>query len=89
VCLTIGCTSSNNIEVDRAHCTKLRDHLVDLRLQDATGVDRAAHRQAMKQALGDNFIASCTDRMTASQLTCGLVAKDLGAATSCSETASK
>ena len=38
----------------RARCSTLRDHVVDLRLKDATGIDDdlAGHRAAMTQALG-------------------------------------
>jgi hypothetical protein len=71
--------------VNRARCTQLRDHLVELRLRN-TGmdVDVDAHRQAMKHALGDRFVASCEQGMSSSELKCALAAKELRAATSCS-----
>jgi hypothetical protein len=81
----VGCSSSSTeLEVDRARCTRLRDHLVELRLSDAgADVDVVAHRLAMKQALGDGFISTCERNLSASELTCALKAQELRAATSC------
>jgi hypothetical protein len=82
-----GCTSRDDDEVDRQRCEKLRDHMVDLRVADIgeiKEVDIAAHRAALKQALGDSFIASCQQALTAPQITCSLAAKDSTAALACS-----
>jgi hypothetical protein len=65
-------------------CEQLRDHLVDLRLADAAGVDREAHRKVMRQAMGDEFIASCTSSLSSAQVKCALAAGDLKSAESCS-----
>jgi hypothetical protein len=62
--LVAACQDMPN-EDDRADdklCGALRDHLVDLRLANATGVDLAAHRQAMKEALGGEFLTSCSGK---------------------------
>lgn len=67
-------------------CAKLRDHLIDLRLANATGVDHAAHRKTMQRALGDDFVASC-ERLAERQLECALGAKELAAATACTAAA--
>jgi hypothetical protein len=66
-----------------SRCEKLRDHLVDLRLADASGVDREAHRKVMQRALGDDFVTSCTSSLSGAQIKCALDAKTLSDATSC------
>lgn len=67
-------------------CEQLRAHFVDLRLASATnlGKDLEQHRAALTQALGAEFISSCTTTMSESQVSCALAAKDLQAATDCS-----
>jgi len=68
-------------------CEQLRDHLVDIRLADAhvaTGVDREAHRAAMKTSLGSEFVASCTGKLTESEVSCALRATDAAGAAACS-----
>jgi hypothetical protein len=88
--LLLGCSSSD--EVTRSSCTKLRDHIVDLRvdaydhMKDPVGrpVDIKPYRATLKQALGDKFIDTCVAQMSPSQLRCGLDAKTSSAAVSCS-----
>jgi len=63
-------------------CELLRDHLIDLRLADAKHVDQAAHRDAMKQAMGGDFLESCA-RLDGSQINCALDAPDMTSATAC------
>lgn len=70
----------------QARCERLRDHVIDLRLASATNVDVAAHRQAMRQALGDDFVTACTGTMTEAQVDCALAAADSDAVTACSKT---
>ncbi len=42
-------------------CEKLREHLIDMRLAEASPkVDKEAHRLAMRGAFGDSFFASCS-----------------------------
>lgn len=50
----------------------------------ATGVDREAHRVAMKAALGGEFVAGCTGKLTESQVSCALRATDGPGAAACS-----
>jgi hypothetical protein len=119
IALVFGC-SSNDDEVTASRCTQLRDHLIDLRLNDAVAgkqmptitsgppirvpvargrtdskevpapqvinmpIDITAHRAAMKQALGDQFVDTCQHKMTAPQLKCLLAAETSSAASSCS-----
>lgn len=80
-----GCSDTHSIEVDREHCEKLRDHMIDLRVASATaGVDVKAHRAAMEEALGDQFVDSC-ELLSPSELECSLHARDLASAAACSK----
>lgn len=80
----VGAVSAcNETEDIKASCTKARDHLIELRLADASGVDRDAHRAAMKHALGDSFVSSCQRSMSSAQVRCVLSAKNSAAATAC------
>ena len=64
-------------------CERLRDHLIDLRLAEATNVDKDAHREAMRNALGTSFLGECA-RMPESDRDCALEATDTNAAAACS-----
>ncbi len=64
-------------------CERLRDHLVDLRLADAKGIDVEPHRAAMKQAMGSSFLAACAKDLTSSQRDCAIAAADSNAAAQC------
>ena len=92
VLVTAACSSSPSAP-SRHDCEQLRDHTIEVRLATVTsgssdpsgnpGVDIAAHRAAMKQALGDSFVTSCLQTMTSSQLECALGAKDTETAVAC------
>jgi hypothetical protein len=85
--LATGCSSSDDFEVDRTRCTQLRDHLVELRLADATAIsasELAQHRAAMKSALGDRFVGECQASLSKAELRCSLSAKTLSSANDCS-----
>ena len=75
----------SNCEETRAkQCEKLREHLVDLRAAQTEGIDEAAHREALKEALGgDRFVASCASTLTDEELDCALRAQDQTAAAAC------
>jgi hypothetical protein len=81
---TLGCGGGDHTETEaeQTACERLRDHLVELRLADASGVDLAAHREAMRSALGEGFIAGCQS-MPEQQIECALDAPDLETAASC------
>lgn len=81
VCLA-SCGNEDADESRVGRCERLRDHLVDVRLADATGVDKEAHRAAMKQALGDRFIARCAD-LDDAHLDCAFAASDNAALAAC------
>jgi hypothetical protein len=75
--LLVGCSRSSD------RCTDLRDHLIDTRLQGISGVDIAAHRAAMSQALGDDFVARCETTIAATERRCMLAADNSAAIDAC------
>jgi hypothetical protein len=80
----VGCDGGEEEEgISTRRCEQVRDRLVDLRLADAAGVDRAAHRAAMTAALGTDFVTSCTHTLSSAQIRCVLDARDRGAADAC------
>jgi hypothetical protein len=82
----VGC-SSNDDEVDREKCTRLRDQMITLRLKGLEGspdVNVAAHRAALEQSMGDDFIASCQRSLTATQIRRAMAVDDLANAQECS-----
>lgn len=84
VAIAVTCTEQIPVEVNR--CAELRDHVVDLQLSNihiATGVDVEAHRKALTNALGEDFLSSCASKMEDAQVSCILDAKDQAAAQSC------
>jgi hypothetical protein len=74
---------------DVRQCERLRDHVIDVRLETASGVDHEAHRAAMKAALGKDFVADCQSRLTYSQRRCALDAEDADELHACAPTASE
>lgn len=83
--LEVGCSAQlhDSDTADLVLCTTLRDHLVELRLAQATGIDLAAHREALIHALGTGFLDSCTATLTAQQARCASSAASLAAAEAC------
>ncbi|MDX2094206.1 MAG: hypothetical protein SFX73_40620 [Kofleriaceae bacterium] len=67
----------------RSRCEQVRNHLVELRLASATNVDVAAHRTALRRALGDEFIARCETSMSDAVVSCALAASDSAGAAAC------
>jgi hypothetical protein len=63
------------------------EHPPDTRSQPISEADLKAHRQAMQQALGEDFLTSCQKSLSATQLRCALAANDVGAAAACSSPA--
>lgn len=70
-------------ESKSAPCERARDHLVELQLANTSGIDRAAHRDAMKRALGDHFVSQCTSSMGSAEVRCVLAARDSASAAKC------
>lgn len=71
-------------ESAEARCTRVRDRLVELKLDDTSVADRAAHAKAMRSALGDDFVTRCASSLSDAQRTCVLEATDSLAAAACS-----
>jgi hypothetical protein len=67
------------------HCGQMRDHLVDLRLADATGMDRKRHRELMRNVLDDDFVRNCSRTMTMKEIECVLGAASSESTTACHE----
>jgi len=86
--VVLGCSGGEDdglesVDESVTACERMRDHLVDLRLVGASGVDRAAHREAMRSALGAEFVERCQHSMTPRQIDCVVFALDNEAATAC------
>jgi hypothetical protein len=79
VLCTTACTQDESIE---QKCERLRDHVVDLRTEGLPAADVAAHRSALKNALGDQFTEECKS-MTPKQIDCGLAADEISLAAAC------
>ncbi len=62
-------------------CKEVREHLVELHLRD--DVNRDAHADVVRRAMGDQFVASCSRSMTKSEMTCIVDANSEGAARAC------
>jgi len=83
--------------VGRKDCEEFRDHLIELRLASVASpknpeqqpVDLAAHRAAMKQAFGEEFLGSCERTLKPKQIKCALAATESASATSCTASVSK
>jgi hypothetical protein len=75
-----GCAAEE--ESLERRCDRLRDHLVDLRMEGVPVADQASHRVALRQALGEQFADQCKS-MTAKQIDCGLGADEISAAAAC------
>jgi hypothetical protein len=81
-----GCSNGREIsEQDELshHCERMRDHIVELRLVDTTGIDRERHRELMRSTLGDDFIGNCARTLAMTQIKCVLDATDSESATAC------
>jgi len=81
----IGCASNEDDSESAAkRCASLRDHLIELRLEGARdAVDRNAHREALRQAIGADFVDKCQERPMG-EINCALSAKDTSAVAACS-----
>lgn len=79
-----GCAADDE---SRAHkCERLREHFIDLRVSGLPEQNRAPHRVALRQALGERFEDECK-ALTDRQVACALAANDVVGATECSPSA--
>jgi hypothetical protein len=81
--LVASCAASGDSRASRQQCEQLRDHLIDVKLAAATGVDKAGHREAMRSALGADYVARCAEAVTDGELECALKASDDDALQAC------
>jgi hypothetical protein len=76
-----GCAGEQ--ESPACRCEKMRDHIVDLQLADTSGIARTKHRDAMRRALGPEFIENCQRSYSAAQVRCVLNATSKASARAC------
>lgn len=75
-------SESDSDSVSRRDCERLREHLIDLRMQSVTS-DHAQHRIAIASSLDESFLSSCVDGMTSSYVECAHAARDSDALAAC------
>lgn len=84
--LSAGCWESaaerEPAEDAHAACAHLRDHLVDLDLENVSA-DRDAHRAALEHALGDGFVDECAAHRSPASVMCASHAGSLEVAARC------
>ena len=75
LCVLALAACSHDRRVTRQRCEQLRDHLVDLRLQQVLPnrpgdppLDLTAHRRALRRALGERFLTRCEQQMAVAKL---------------------
>jgi hypothetical protein len=73
--------SAEPAELTRKDCERLRDHLIELRMESVTA-DQEQHRMALRAAM-DGFVPRCQNETSTDQLQCGLLAKDSHALAGC------
>ena len=75
--MVASCGGNDDQEISEATpCERLREHLIDLRLAEAMHVDKDAHREAFRTAMGADFLASCS-KLDEDAVTCAISAADL------------
>ena len=75
-------SESDSDSVTRKDCDRLREHLIDVRMQSVTA-DHAQHRIAIASSLDEYFLSSCVDGMTSSYVECAHAARDSDALAAC------
>ena len=88
--MVVGCGGDDASEVERQRpCDQLLEHMIDLSEAGAKNAPKelAAHRAAMRQAIGPRLLASCEQTMTTDQIDCAARAGDLTTATACTTAA--
>jgi len=85
--LVVGCGTEEEDSAPQpiTRCERLREHLVDLRLEGVESIDREAHRKAHIAAMGSEFLAAC-GTLQESTITCALEASDGASAAACGST---
>jgi hypothetical protein len=84
-----ACGEDQDTPQAQTPCEQLREHLIDLRLSTASDkVDKDAHREAMRTALGAEFLASC-NKLPEQDISCAMAADDTTSAIACTSATSK
>lgn len=83
ILLLSSCGGADEEESAGSECERVRDRLIQLKLADASGVDEQAHRNAMKTALGDDFLEQCNTALSSAERDCVLNATDAATAQAC------
>lgn len=84
IAILTSCFSESEPDVvGRQECERLRDHLVELRM-NGVSADHEQHRNALRSALGDSFVIACVERTTPSHVRCALAATDSDTLLACS-----
>jgi hypothetical protein len=68
--------------LDRSACERMREHMVDVRLEGVVD-QRDAHRQALVAALGDDFVTRCETTTSRAAHDCVLAATSIDSIRSC------
>ena len=82
VAIGTGCATGGDSETKAQRCERLREHLIDVRFGDAPAEGASSRREAMKRAMGNDFIDRCL-QLEDEQLSCTLAAKDHKAVAGC------
>jgi hypothetical protein len=89
IVLALLAACSSDEESPREQCERVRNHIVNLRLDDLPSAEseqtREAHRASLTQALGDEFITNCEQQHKRRAIECALAALDVATATSCAD----
>jgi hypothetical protein len=83
--LIVGACASDESPSLEQRCERLRDHVIERKLVDASGVDREKHATALRTALGADFLERCATQMSESQRSCALDARDAESINACSK----
>jgi hypothetical protein len=75
-----ACGGAND-EPEPSRCERLRERMLDVSLNDVVA-EREQHRAALSAATSD-FVATCAERLTEQQISCGLAADTLTALAAC------
>ncbi len=85
----LACASGSDDRPDREDCQRLRDHVIELRLQAADSgghvavTDVAQHRAALQAALGTGYVDDCRESRRPQEMSCLLAAGDLDSLDAC------
>lgn len=82
VLMAAACSSDPSEPNPRRECERIRDHIIELRLQGVTA-DRDQHRAAFESAFGESFLVRCVEEASPARRRCVLDAKDPQALAAC------